>query len=113
MISGRVQTMSGRCQGTLVDLKKYMTLRWSGTLTQKKNLYTLLLGSRGLREVKGIRDSQGQGLSKNKAKAISAKLLALNLKVQMYNHISVLVTFQFWRHFSVGDLSVLVTFQFW
>ena len=32
---------------------------------------------------------------KNKAKAISAKLLKSNLKAQLYNSISVLVIFQF------------------
>ena len=48
----------------------------------------------------------------NKANTISAKLLELNFKVQMFNPTSVLVTFQVGWHFSFKDLSVLVTFQF-
>ena len=32
---------------------------------------------------------------------------------KMYGNISVLVTFQFWWHFGLGDNSVLVKLQFW
>ena len=58
-------------------------------------------------------DDSNDSYDSTTAKAISAELIELNLKVQLYSPISVLATFQFWRHFSFGEFSVLVTFQFW
>ena len=52
-------------------------------------------------------------LNWNKAKAISADLLDLNLKIQLYSSISVLVISQYWWHLCFGEFSLLVTFQFW
>ena len=50
---------------------------------------------------------------KNKTKVISADLLDLDFDFKdiiMFGNISVLVTFQFWWHFSFDKISVLVTF---
>ena len=50
-------------------------------------------------------------LKKNKAEAISAELLELNWKVQLYN--PVLVAFQFLGQLSFGDISVWLIYKFW
>ena len=51
-------------------------------------------------------DDSNDSYDSTTAKAISAKLMELNLKVQLNSPISVLATFQFWR------FSVLGNFQF-
>ena len=58
-------------------------------------------------------DDSNDSYDSTTAKTISAELIELNLIVQLYSPISVLATFQFWRHFSFGEFSVLGTFQFW